>query len=79
MSQITPEQMEKLLALAAGRLGTTPEQLKTALRQQGLQGLGAGLTAQDAARAEAVLQNKDQLAALLADPSVRRLLEQLLD
>ena len=75
MSQITPEQMEKLLALAAGRLNTTPDALKKALQQNGLQGT---LSEQDAARAQAVLQDKDALTALLADPSVRRLLEQLL-
>jgi len=78
MSQITPEQMEKLLTLAAERLNTTPDALKTALQQNGLQGVGGALTAQDAARAEAVLQDKDKLTALLADPAVRRLLDQLL-
>ena len=76
MSQITPEQTEKLLALAAGRLGTTPDTLRSTLQQNGLQG---ALSPQDAARAAAVLQDKDKLTALLADPSVRRLLEQILD
>lgn len=79
MSQITPEQLEKLLSLAAGRMGTTPEQLKRSIQQQGLQGVAAGMSAQDAARAQNVLENPDKLTALLADPSVRRLLEQLLD
>lgn len=76
MSQITPEQTEKLLALAAGRLGTTPDALRTTLQQSGLQG---ALSPQDAARAAAVLQDKERLNALLADPSVRQLLEQILD
>ena len=75
MSQITPEQMEKLLTLAAGRLNTTPDALKNALQQNGLQGT---LSQQDAARAQSLLQDKDKLAALLADPSVRQLLGQLL-
>ncbi len=78
MSQITPEQMEKLLTLAAGRLNTTPDALKQALQQKGLQGVGDSLSPQDAARAQSVLQDKDKLTALLADPSVRRLLDQLL-
>ena len=76
MSQITPEQTEKLLALAAGRLGTTPDALRSTLQQNGLQG---ALSPENAARAAAVLQDKDKLTALLADPSVRRLLEQILD
>lgn len=75
MSQITPEQMEKLLEMAASRLNTTPDALKKTLTQNGLEGT---LSGQDAARARAVLQDKDKLAALLADPSVRQLLGQLL-
>ena len=75
MSQITPEQMEKLLSMAAARMHTTPEALKEALQQKGLEGT---LSPQDAARAHAVLQDKDALTALLADPSVRQFLSQLL-
>lgn len=75
MSHITPEQMNQLLSMAAARMHTTPEALKEALQQKGLQGT---LSPQDAARAHAVLQDKDALTALLADPSVRQLLGQLL-
>ena len=75
MSQITPEQMEKLLSMAAARMHTTPEALKEALQQKGLQGT---LSDTDAARAHAVLQDKDALSHLLSDPSVRQLLSQLL-
>lgn len=75
MSQITPEQMEKLLEMAASRLNTTPDKLKQTLAQNGLEG---ALSQQDAARAQAMLEDKDKLSALLADPSVRRLLNQLL-
>ena len=76
MSRITPEQTEKLLTLAAGKLGTTPDALRATLQQNGLQG---ALSPQDAARAAAVLQDREKLTTLLADPSVRRLLEQILD
>ena len=69
MSRITPEQTEKLLTLAAGKLGTTPDALRATLQQNGLQGT---LSPQDAARAAAVLQDQEKLTALLADPSVRR-------
>lgn len=75
MSQITPEQMEKLLEMAAARLNTTPDALRKTVAQNGLEGM---LSQQDAARAHAVLGDKEKLSALLADPSVRRLLEQLL-
>lgn len=78
MSQMTPEQLEQLLRFAATRLGTTPEHLKTALQQQGLQGIPS-LTPQQAAKARAVMGDKEKLAALLQDPAVRSLIGQLLD
>ncbi|MBQ8683138.1 MAG: hypothetical protein IJ518_01310 [Clostridia bacterium] len=75
---MTPEQMERLLVYASGRLGTTPEKLKAAFRQNGLAGLSAALTPEEAGRAEAVLGDREKAAALLQDPAVQRLLIQLL-
>ena len=69
----TPAQMEKLLKVGAGRLGTTPEQLKSAFQQGGLQGVSAALSPQQAEK----LQN-GQAEKLLNDPAVQRLLIQLL-
>ena len=79
----TPAQMEKLLAYAGQRLGTTPDKLKEVFQREGLAGLsdfaasagkGEGLSPQ----AQALLQDKEKTAALLNDPAVRRLLAQLL-
>ena len=69
----TPAQMDKLLQVAAGRLGTTPDQLKTAFQKGGLKGLSASLPPQQAEK----LQN-GQAEKLLEDPAVQRLLIQLL-
>ena len=69
----TPAQMEKLLLVAAGRLGTTPEALKTAFQQGGLKGISDALSPQQAEK----LQN-GQAEKLLNDPAVQRLLIQLL-
>ena len=74
----TPAQMEKLLQVAAERMGTTPDALKTAFQKGGLRGLSAALTPEDAARAEDLLSDKDKAAALLQDPAMQRLLIQLL-
>ena len=68
-----PTQMEKLLQVAAGRLGTTPEALKAAFQQGGLKGVSAALPPQQAEK----LQN-GQAEQLLNDPAVQRLLIQLL-
>ena len=73
----TPAQMEKLLQVAAGRLGTSPEQLRAAFQQGGLKGISAALTPQQAAKAEA-LSSDGQVEQLLNDPAIQRLLIQLL-
>ena len=69
----TPAQMEKLLQVAAGRLGTTPDALKAAFQQGGIQGVSAALSPHQAEK----LQN-GQAEQLLGDPAVQRLLIQLL-
>ena len=69
----TPAQMEKLLQVAASRMGTTPEALKTAFQQGGLKGISEALPPQQAEK----LQN-GQAEKLLNDPAVQRLLIQLL-
>ncbi len=74
----TPDQLEKLVAYASKRLGTTPEQLKTAFQQGGLAGISAALSPEEAAKAEGLIGSKEQAAALMNDPAVQRLLIQLL-
>ena len=69
----TPAQTEKLLQIAAAKLGTTPEGLRAAFEQGGLKGLSANLSPQQAQS----LQN-GQAEKLLQDPAVQRLLIQLL-
>lgn len=86
-SQFTPQQMERLIAYASGRLGTTPAQLKTIFQQEGVAGL-AGLVGQshgepvitekEAAQAHQLLRDKEKAAQLLNDPKVQSLLQQLL-
>ena len=74
----TPEQLDKLLTYAGQRLGTTPEQLNEAFRQNGLRGISSALSPNEAAQAEALISDKDKAAALLQDPAIQRLLIQLL-
>lgn len=73
----TPAQMDKLLTVAAGRLGTTPEALRAAFQQGGLKGLSAALTPEQNAKA-ASMMGDGQAEQLLQDPAVQRLLIQLL-
>lgn len=69
----TPAQTEKLLQIAAAKLGTTPEGLRAAFEQGGLKGVSAALSPQQAEK----LQN-GQAEKLLSDPAIQRLLIQLL-
>lgn len=73
----TPAQMEKLLQVAAGRLGTTPDQLRAAFQHGGLKGLSEALTPQQAEKMGTITKN-GQAEQLLNDPAVQRLLIQLL-
>lgn len=73
----TPAQTEKLLQIAAAKLGTTPAELRTAFEQGGLKGLSANLSPQQAEKMGAIAQN-GQAEQLLNDPAVQRLLIQLL-
>ena len=76
--QFSPEQLEKLIAYASQRLGTTPDQLKTAFRQGGLAGLSDALSPEEATKAEAMLKDKEAAARLMNDPQIQKLLAQLL-
>ena len=68
-----PAQMEKLLQVAAGRLGTTPEALRAAFQKGGLKGVSSALSPQQAQSLQS-----GQAEKLLEDPAVQRLLIQLL-
>lgn len=74
----TPQQLEQLLRYAGERLGTTPEQLKKTVEQQGLAGLTDKLPADSAAQAQALLGDKEKIGRLLQDPRVQQLLSGLL-
>lgn len=69
----TPAQTEKLLQIAAAKMGTTPEALRAAFQQGGLKGLSAALPPQQAEKL-----TDGQAEQLLGDPAVQRLLIQLL-
>ncbi len=81
--EFSPTQMDALLQYAAKRMNTTPEALRAAFQEGGLDGLlqqspDSGITTEDAARAQALLKDKDKAAQLLQNPQVQRLLRQLM-
>lgn len=79
---VTPEQLERLIAYAASRLGMKPEQLKVLFEQQGVAGLsaltGSNLSNDEVVKAENLLHNKEGAAQLLNDPHIREKLRKLL-
>ncbi len=74
----SPEQLDKLVAYASHRLGTTPEQLKSAFQQGGLSALSGALTPEESSKAEAIIKDKDAATRLMNDPQIQKLLAQLL-
>ncbi len=70
----TPEQTEKLLAIAGQKLGIDPQTLRETYQKEGLKGLSAALSPE----AQAVIGDQQKTAALLQDPAIQRLLIQLL-
>ncbi len=76
---ISPQQLEMLLAYAAPRLHTTPQALREVYEREGLDGLmnKVGASPDTAAQIGALLQQPDGLARLLQMPAVQQLLRQL--
>ena len=75
---LSPQQIERLLAVAGRRLGTTPEQLRQAFQNGGLAGISDLLSAEEATRAENLLKDRQRVQELLATPGMQQLLQQLL-
>ncbi len=78
--EFSPAQMEALLQYAARRMNTTPEALKKAFQEGGLEGLfrqAGTLNGEDAARAQAALSDRQTAARLLQNPQVQQLLTKL--
>lgn len=74
---LTAEQLARLTAMGKDRAGIPPDALQKALVQDDWSGLASLLSAEDTAKVRAVWQDKEKLAALMQDPAVQRLLEQL--
>ena len=68
------EELQKLLNVAAQRLGTQPEQLK----QQAENGTLNNLNANDAAKLQQVLSDKEAANKLLNSPQAQVLLKKFL-
>ena len=79
MSEIhlTAEQMARLAVMMKGSGGIDTAALNRALTADDWSGVAAVLSAEDTAKVRAVWQDKEKLAALMQDPAVQRLLEQL--
>lgn len=78
----TPEQWQQLAAYASRRLQVSPEQLKAAFESGGLHAVAeqtAGkLDGGTAAQINALAQDPARLNALMNDPRIRQMMEQLL-
>ena len=72
------EELQKLLNVAAHRLGTQPEQLKQQAENGTLQKMLNNLNANDAAKRQQVLSDKEAANKLLKSPQAQVLLKKFL-
>ena len=72
------EELQKLLNVAAQRLGTQPEQLKQQAENGTLQKMLNNLNANDAAKLQQVLSDKEAANKLLNSPQAQVLLKKFL-
>ncbi len=72
------DELQKLLGTAAQRLGTSPQQLKQQAENGTLQQLLGRLSANDAAKLQQVLSDKDAANRLLSTPQAQMLMKKFL-
>ncbi len=72
------EELQKLLNTAAQRLGTQPEQLKQQAENGTLQKMLGRLNANDAAKLQQVLNDKEAANKLLSTPQAQMLMKKLM-
>lgn len=69
--------LESLLKITAGRLGSTPEELKRAAQNGTLSKLLGNATESDSAAMQKVLSDPEAAKKLLATPQAQKLLQML--
>lgn len=72
------DELQNLLKVAAQRLGTNPEQLKQQAENGTLQKMLNNLNANDAAKLQQVLSDKEAANRLLSTPQAQMLLKKFL-
>ena len=78
MSQITPEQLQALVAYASRQLGMTPEQLQKTVQTGGLGALSNKVSPDTAGQIAALAGDRQKAEQLLQSPQAQELLKKLL-
>lgn len=75
MSEMNDNQLERLLQVTAGRLGTTPEALKQAAQNGDLSRMMNGMNQNESAAMQKVLSDPEAAKKLLSSPQAQKLLQ----
>ncbi|MBR2406676.1 MAG: hypothetical protein IKB04_06565 [Clostridia bacterium] len=78
MSQITPDQLQALLAYASRQLGMTPEQLAKTVQSGGLDAVSNSVSPDNARRISELVGDPQKAEQFLSSPEVQKLLGKLL-
>lgn len=75
MSEMNDNQLERLLQVTAGRLGTTPEAMKQAAQNGDLSRMMSGMNQNESAAMQKVLSDPEAAKKLLSSPQAQKLLQ----
>ena len=78
MSQVTPDQLQALLAYASKRLGTTPEQLEKTVSEGNLSALTNHMNPENAAKLNAMVSDRSKAEQLLGSAAAQQAIARLL-
>lgn len=78
-NKMNQEQMYALLQFVSRRLNVTPAELARALSGDGLEGLAARLSPENAARLQAMMGDRAKAQQLLDSPQAQALIRRLLE
>ena len=74
----SPEQLNDLLRTLSNRLGTSPEELKSAAQEGNINNIVKGLNPNDAEKIQKVLSDKNASNRILSSPKAQELLKKFL-
>lgn len=75
---LSPDQVNKLLSMAGGQLGMSPEQLRSQLASGNLEGITSKLDSRQSSQLSETLKNPEAIKTMLGNPQIAGMLQNFL-